>query len=440
MKKYRTLFSILLLSLVMVGHTGQKPPEKVTFPNMVKISLLEAPEPSEVDEVNALLQAFQADNSDFSTTSEKGSEKTPKATPSPENRHDNHDDNHATFVLEFKSKEAKGKRQILMPETGEFKLVLEAGPRFEITDKDARDGETRVKMPASTLKTWVHLEEAKDNSSLAVSDELYYVQDTLSKERKKHSHDEKANQWFKLGLRPLPVPNDWYSPDGQTFVLRFKAQQVKACELLLQKQRGEAPFPPGIKQIGTAGGTVELPGVAKLELPAGALNQNTTVKITQITEAPSRGYPGPNPEDPLACKGPFEFCEMGASVGYEFITPLIRIEPFNLDLTQPGTLRFLSLLDPAYSIYAEGGVNEFQSEDINNIHTGTERLSKPPGKYQPFKINKFVYFSKMASYGWLKNNKLFYEKNNSFKTNQTHPQPAHSRLRTETVPSVILLT
>ena len=187
------------------ADTGQKPPEKVTFPNMVKISLLEAPEPSEVDEVNALLQAFQADNSDFSTTSEKGSEKTPKATPSPENRHDNHDDNNETFVLEFKSKEAKGKRQILMPETGEFKLVLEAGPRFEITDKDARDGETRVKMPASTLKTWVHLEEAKDNSSLAVSDELYYVQDTLSKERKKHSHDEKANQWFKLGLRPLPV-------------------------------------------------------------------------------------------------------------------------------------------------------------------------------------------------------------------------------------------
>lgn len=231
----------------------------VTFPDMVTKTALADPEPSEVDELSALLASFQAEEAaDFSTASEKNKD---------DNQNDKGHDSHAAYVLEFKSKKAKGKRQIWVPETGEFKLTLTAGPRFELLDNDARDGEARVQMPASTLKTWVHLDESRNGGTLEVSDELYYVKDTLSKERKKHKRhaDTRYNTWFKLGLRPVPVPGDWHSPDGQRFVLRFKAQQVQEFQLIWQKRRESAPFPPGVAEIGPEGGKVELPGVAQLE-------------------------------------------------------------------------------------------------------------------------------------------------------------------------------
>ncbi|MGE3724267.1 MAG: hypothetical protein AB7I41_01855 [Candidatus Sericytochromatia bacterium] len=353
-----------------VANTGTvKAPEKVTFPNMVTTTLLEAPEPSEVDEVSALLRAFLDNPSvdpgtGFSTASDKDKD----------DKH-NEQDNNAAYVLEFKSKEAKGKRQILMPETGEFMLTLEAGPRFELLDKDARDGEARVQMPASTLKTWVHLEEAKDNSRLDVSDELYYVKDTLSKERKhKGHHDERDNKWFKLGLRPIPVPSDWYSPDGQAFVLRFKAKQIKEFELLLQKQRGEAPFPPGIKQIGPGGGVVELPGVAELEVPAGALTENKVIVIKQKDEV----YQFPD-ED--FTPGPDEI---------DLATP-VELQPSGLQFLKPANIRLKIDLEKAKG-YLPSTIHYYLFPDNGIFWEQAEILHLAPQKKQAHYMTKHEWY------------------------------------------------
>ncbi|MGE3724274.1 MAG: hypothetical protein AB7I41_01890 [Candidatus Sericytochromatia bacterium] len=370
------------------ADTGQKPPEKVTFPNMVTTTLLEAPEPSEVDEVSALLKAFldnpSADpGTGFSTASDKGKDDDKKDK---DDKH-NEQDNNAAYVIEFKSKEAKGKRQILMPETGEFMLTLEAGPRFELLDKDARDGEARVQMPASTLKTWVHLEEAKDNSRLDVSDELYYVKDTLSKERKhKGHHDERDNKWFKLGLRPIPVPSDWYSPDGQAFVLRFKANQIKEFELLLQKQRGEAPFPPGIKQIGPAGGTVELPGVGKLEVPASALLAPVVISMRQVVST----YPFND---------------------FTFVSPIVKMNPTGLTFQKPAVMRLSTFFKnwpyhigliqmiscPELKTSPLQNVNcqslDFETKQINPQFNNIDEVG--------YLVNHFSYFAKLTDNDFL---------------------------------------
>ncbi|PIQ26088.1 hypothetical protein COW36_02200 [bacterium (Candidatus Blackallbacteria) CG17_big_fil_post_rev_8_21_14_2_50_48_46] len=375
--------------VMTAADNSPKPPEKVTFPSMVKTTSLAAPEPPELDEVSALLQAFQAENGDFTTASEKNKE--PKATPSPESHRDDDHEDHKAWVVELKSKEAKGKRQIRIPETGEFKLVLEAGPHFEITDRDARDGEAKLQMPAATLKTWIHLEEAKNNSSLEVSDELYYVKDTLSKERKHHD-DERAKQWFKLGLRPLPVPSDWYSPDGQAFVLRFKANQIKEFQMIWQKQRGEAPFPPGINRVGPEGGTVELPGVAKLELPAGALKQTTTIKISQLKEAPFKGIMEVPPN--------MYWSAHIIPPGYEFASPIVKIEPFQTQLLIPAKLS-LELLDPAYYKVTSGLVSDFISENPENKYGNTKDLEGYDGIKTKININSFIYYAKVVDYSWL---------------------------------------
>ena len=76
-----------------VAQTGQVP-EKVTFPNMVTTTLLEAPKPSEVDQVSALLKAFldnpNADpNTGFSTASEKGKEDDKKDKDKDDKGHEN---------------------------------------------------------------------------------------------------------------------------------------------------------------------------------------------------------------------------------------------------------------------------------------------------------------------------------------------------------------
>jgi hypothetical protein len=209
-----------------------------------------------------------------------------------------------------------------MPETGEFKLTLTSGPRFELLDNDARDGEARVQMPASTLKTWVHLDESRNGGTLEVSDELYYVKDTLSKERNKHKRhpDARYNTWFKLGLRPLPVPGDWHSPDGQSFVLRFKAQQVQEFQLIWQKRRESAPFPPGVAEIGPEGGKIELPGVATLTVPDGALTQKTALSMRQVSSALT----------------PYDLT---------YVSPVVKFEPDGLQFQKPARIKMKNTIE-----------------------------------------------------------------------------------------------
>ena len=125
--------------------------------------------------------------------------------------------------------------------------------------------------------------------------------------------DREESKWWSMGARSLPVPTDWQSDNGANQVLNLTNQGVTDFVMRWVKTQGQqASFPPGIQQIGPAGGTVELPGVAEIVFPQGALAKQTIIRITQ---------------EPLAYKDAV------------MLSPIVRLEPFDLKLAQPVQLR-----------------------------------------------------------------------------------------------------
>lgn len=92
---------------------------------------------------------------------------------------------------------------------------------------------------------------------------------------------------------------------------------------------GQPDNPMVEKEIGPEGGVVELENVARLEIPAGALNQPTLIKIYQILQVEStQKWFGKSMHVPEGEWLP----------GYDFITPVVRLEPFLLELNVAATL------------------------------------------------------------------------------------------------------
>jgi len=213
----------LFLVVVIAATPQAQPPKTVTFPNMVTTTELTAPPDAELSELEALLKAegIEIDAEDlegFQTQSLLNG-------------------NGPLHIAQFVTNWPRRPKnyQVKVPANGAFKLTLQAGPRFEVIDNDASDGSTTIQLPAGTLRTWMHLDAKwKQNSSLRVEDTLYYVNDTLSSAKKKWLD---RNRWLKLGNRPLPVPSDWYSPDGNSFVLQMTAANASGFEMVWLKRK-----------------------------------------------------------------------------------------------------------------------------------------------------------------------------------------------------------
>ncbi|MGE3724264.1 MAG: hypothetical protein AB7I41_01840 [Candidatus Sericytochromatia bacterium] len=379
MKKYRTLFSILLLSLLIVGHTGQKPPEKVTFPNRVKTTPLAQNLPADKNaQLNAALEQALAEK-----PTEEGFAVQSFNLPQ-------------IFVVRFMTQAKNGKQQVKIPENGAFQLVLEAGTgkKLEILDGDASDGQATIRLPQHSYEALLHLQgQWKPNSSLEVSDELYYVKDTLSSKQGKPID---LNRWFLLGVRPVPVPSDWYNPDGQNLVLKFKTDTVKEFQMAWWTTNQQAAYPPGIKQIGPAGGTVELQGVAKLDLPAGALSAPTVVVMRQQKEVASRKQNCTNPNDPDDC-----------APGWVFAAPIVKIEPMGMTLNQIARLNL-----PIYNYFQKFSAPTIWDTSSMNVFNSLSwgyypLLAKRPDVENfsdithhnfPLWVQKFGFFSREIAY------------------------------------------
>jgi hypothetical protein len=278
------------------ADTGSKPPEKVTFPNMVKTTPLDTNLPADKnDQLNAALEQALAEK-----PGEEGFRIQGLNLPQ-------------VFIVRFMAQAKNLKEQVKIPENGEFKLVLEAGTgkKLEILDGDGSDGQAAIRLPQQTYETLLHLQGPwKPNSSLEVSDDLYYVKDTLTSKQGKLLD---LNRWFLLGVRPLPVPSDWYNPDGQKLVLKFKTDTVKEFQMAWWTTNQQAAYPPGIKQIGPAGGTVELPGVAQITIKPNALKSQKVITLHQIKTV----FPADS-----------GFMDTdGTPYPYEFISPVVKIEP-----------------------------------------------------------------------------------------------------------------
>ena len=188
------------------------------------------------------------------------------------------------FVAQFTSKKLKRKQKfkIQIPKNGNFQLKLKVGNHYEILDNDATDGQAEIQMPASTLKTYIHLNRKRRiNSTLKIEDPLYHIKDTLNT---KHKRWLSRTQWSKIGLRPIPVPSEWNSAFENDFVLKFETTDVNSFHMVWLKKNKAAPYPPGINKVGPEGGMITLPGVTELQIPEGALEQEETISIQEILE------------------------------------------------------------------------------------------------------------------------------------------------------------
>lgn len=218
--------------------------------------------------------------------------------------------------IELSTDNVNGNFKIKIPNNSEFKVIFKKSNSFKIVDNDATDGLAIVNMPEDIMDGYIKLQDqSQSNSSdkLTIEDKLYYSKQDLSV----LSSSEK-DKWYKLGSKPFPVPNDWHNDDGNDYILRFNNSGIKKAEMRWFKN-DKTDYPNGIKEVGIEGGTVELSGIGKIEIPEGALTQKTTVVLKQELESKE--------------------IIVRTMKGHEFVeddpaSPLLRIEPMGLKLNK----------------------------------------------------------------------------------------------------------
>lgn len=154
--------------------------------------------------------------------------------------------------------------------------------------------------------------------------------------------------------------------------------------------------PTATKIIDASGGTVELQNVARLEIPPGALVHPTQIKIIQVlhVEATNQRYSTIWVTDtPKGTLLP----------GDDFITPVVRLEPFGLKLKTPAKLYLptdaarVGNNDPAI-IKKRGSLSARNNDwffDPFLESLGTPKNPVQPSIQSPIKIKYLVYVAKL---------------------------------------------
>lgn len=211
---------------------------------------------------------------------------------------------------------------------------------------------------------------------IKIEDELYYIAQTLNASSDGH--------WYKLSGRPMPVPSEWYSKDNNQYIFTLTNEGVPQLSAKWVTTSSKT-FPAGIAEIGTNGGTVELPGIGKLVIPAGSTDSSITVKMSQIFSAPEILRFDPLTEQMKA--------------GSDYISPIIKIEPFGLRLKQAARLYLSTDLDRLGN-NSPGLVRWFTSNKIEE-DTWSYRDTESEGlklsqftSNMPLLIDEFQYFTK----------------------------------------------
>jgi hypothetical protein len=386
-------------------------------------------------------------------------------------------------------------KTILMPEQGSFELVVQSGPKFEVLDTNASDGQAIVQLPTSHYLALLKLHGQHTRTqkrSLQLEDNLYYLSHELQRSAqgkgsfqilaqakakkleltplcssdpeqyrlwKVHNpnsseiaydwqlegseqtgqevappgdsvletdsengsnklllsvdnkrQDSAANKgnycdpeeaerslWWQLGSRALPVPSNWKSSDGEKYVLRLKNEGVTDLTFRWYKTPNQAvALPPGTAEIGPAGGTVELPGVAKLEIPAGALGRREIIRLSQeITVADRSIFPKIDPSRPLQ----FQWFER-----LDYMSPVVKIEPLGLKLNQAASLILPGKDEEALSKIYQNIFFILETQDINadnfddflsNMSMLSQMYNRPITIRDPIIVKEFGYIAKM---------------------------------------------
>lgn len=315
--------------------------------------------------------------------------------------------------FELSSETSNSINKIKIPEKGGFKITFEKGAKFEITDRDATDGNAIVQLPESVMNAFIKVQdevESNTTKKLVLEDKLYYSNQELKND---------TNSWYQIGKRPFPVPNSWYSEDGNKYVLRFNNSGIKKAEFRWFKA-DKVEFPNGIKEIGTEGGIVELKGVGRIELPQGALKDKTVVVL----------------KEELQSKEIVSHSMHGDTIMYDPASPLMRIEPLGLKLNKPALVYVET--DKARLGNNHPGLMRYEvTRDKNEWFFSFIKTNTPLERYQftsdmPTEINKFWIVGKFIQKDILPNSGIgfytdsYYEKEsqNNFKVSATSSTPS----------------
>lgn len=214
--------------------------------------------------------------------------------------------------------------QIKIPSHGLFKLVVQAGEHFQIVDQDASgDGMAKLTVPSQIFDIYLRPENDKDQAiseepSVQFEDSLYYVKQKLS--------SRSEGNWYKLQGRPIPIPANWQNAEGDAYTHTITNSGFS--HITSYWFNGEKiHLPLGVATIGSEGGLVELPGVARLVIPSNALRQSETISIRQIDKAlPPQSF---ELLDPI----------------FAYVSPVIKLEPYGLFLLKPAVLSMKTLVD-----------------------------------------------------------------------------------------------
>ncbi|MEZ0373245.1 MAG: hypothetical protein ACAI44_29405 [Candidatus Sericytochromatia bacterium] len=240
-----------------------------------------------------------------------------------------------------------GHNEIRMPASGDFKVAFVPGSRLKVIDDDATDGIATVEVPAGTYDGYVGA-DVTGSCKLTVEDRFYYLKQEIIPGGTTPIAQKGQNpplQFYQLGTRQLPMPANWNIQDMNYGILNFSNQGASQATVRWYASTKAVAMPVGMKEIGPAGGTIDLPNVAKLDIPPGALEQPTVVRISQALQAASKRIYCPNPNFPKRC---FD--------GFRFISPIAKIEPLTQTLKVPATL--MVLVEPKYKTMMTPGIME----------------------------------------------------------------------------------
>ncbi|MGV3523182.1 MAG: hypothetical protein ACO1RX_03100 [Candidatus Sericytochromatia bacterium] len=274
-------------------------------------------------------------------------------------------------------------QQVKMPFQGEFEVKIEAGPQFAVLDNDATDGLAVVQMPAQVMD--IYLRPESRNGSLHFEDALYYHHQSLN------ALPQRA--WYHLPGRAVPVPANWYSPDGQSYVWKLDNQGFQILKTRW-KRAEQKLFPVGMKEIGPEGGSIELPGVSKLIIPAGALISSTIVKMSQQLSAP-------NLRERCLSYSPRVQC----GPGEHYISPIVKLKSSDLVLQSEAFLDIYISEEYKFKNENLGFLfGYFGIDNIANLRSGFSRnYQSSSAVFQSIGLTGFGFYGKLIVEGFQKN-------------------------------------
>ncbi|MFN4149320.1 MAG: hypothetical protein ACK4IX_00100 [Candidatus Sericytochromatia bacterium] len=278
------------------------------------------------------------------------------------------------------------KDSVKIPANGNFTMTIQSGNNFQIIDNDATDGSAIIQLPSGNFEgftTVIKDSSGKQTGSITIEDELYYVKQEikeLESSNKGGPNNVTGDYWYQLKKRVFPTSQNWGNPNVDKHVFKFSNAGIK--QLMFRWYNSNTlDYPIGTAEIGVTGGIIELPNVGKLEIPSGALTQNTIISMRQELQS----YEILNYQFEPIVKD------------RDYISSVIKLEPINLELLQPAKI-FTTTDSSRIGNNSSATVRWYKS--INKIdwdsieYTNIDAVLIDNDINVPAFINKFEYLSK----------------------------------------------